>query len=101
MTTPTASSPDAAALRRTLDAIEALDLGRNLIELETIGYTRLEGVLDARTVERARGAIPERVQKLLGRPIDPEKATAEDFAGMTYLPYLLYDDVVFEEILLE
>jgi hypothetical protein len=89
------------SLRRILDEIAALDLKDNLIELETQGYTILPGVLSQPTIERAKTAILRRVEGKTGRPIDPRTATAADFNGMQYIPYLLYDDLVFEEILME
>ncbi len=90
-----------AAQARILSEIHDLSLEPNVLELETRGYTVIPGVLDRATVERARAAILARVEADTGRRIDPDRATAEDFEGMQYLPYLLYDDEVFERILLE
>ena len=94
-------SRDAEALQRILGEIETLGLERHLIELETRGFTTVKGVLSEETMLRAREAILSRVERNTGRRIDPESATAADFEGLTYLPYLLYDDPVFEDILLE
>ncbi|MEM8769750.1 MAG: phytanoyl-CoA dioxygenase family protein, partial [Pseudomonadota bacterium] len=89
------------ALERILERISELGLNDHLVELETQGYTVLKGVLDAATVERATTAILSRVEEDTGGRIDPQTATAEDYEGMTYLPYMLYDDEVFEAVLLE
>jgi hypothetical protein len=89
------------ALRRTLGSIEDLGLGDHLSDLEVHGYTIVPGVLSRATVERARAAILRRAERVTGNRIDPETATADDFKGMQYLPYLLFDDPVFAEILLE
>ncbi len=89
------------ALRRVLDEITALDLSENLVDLETQGYTVLPAVLSEATIGRAKAAILRRVERKTGRRIDPDTATAADFNGMQYIPYLLYDDPVFEEILME
>lgn len=93
--------PSDPALARILTSVEGQGLGDNLIELETQGYTILPGVLSAETVERARTAILKRVEAFTGRTVDPETATSADFNGMQYIPYLLYQDEVFEEILME
>jgi ectoine hydroxylase-related dioxygenase (phytanoyl-CoA dioxygenase family) len=89
------------ALSRVLSQIDALGLNDRLIELETQGYTVLPRVLSDETIARAKAAILRRAERKAGRPIDPATATAADFNGMQYIPYLLYDDAVFEEILME
>ena len=96
----THSNPD-AALARTLTTIEALGLNQNLMDLQTLGYTTVKGVLDSDKVERTKRAILDRAEKTSGKKIDLETATQEDFDGMTYLHYMLYDDVVFEEVMME
>lgn len=92
---------DDAALRRTLARIEELALTQNLLELEVQGYTVVAGVLSPDRIARAKAAILRRVESKTGRKIDPDKATADDFHGMAYQHYLLFDDPVFPEILLE
>ena len=89
------------ALRRVLAAIDEHGLKDNVLELEAHGFTTVKGVLTEAQIERAKSAILARVEKHLGREIDLDGATAEDFPGMTYVPYLLYDDEIFEEILVE
>ncbi len=90
-----------AAQARILEEIRDLGLEANVLELETQGYTVIPGVLDEASVACAKAAILERVETDTGRRIDPDTATAEDFEGMQYLPYLLYEDEVFERVLLE
>ena len=89
------------ALQRSLDQIANLGLTQHLAELESQGFTILKGVLTASQIESAQQAILERVQQLTGKTINLDTACAEDFAGMTYLPYLLYDNDIFVEILME
>jgi len=90
-----------AALQRILGRIQALGLMQNLLELEVKGYTVLAGAMSPERVARARAAILRRVESRRGKAIDPEQASAEDFHGMAYQHYLLFDDPVFPEILLE
>jgi ectoine hydroxylase-related dioxygenase (phytanoyl-CoA dioxygenase family) len=89
------------ALQRILEKIRSLDLTEHLIELETNGYTTLKGVLDERKVARAKSAILDRIERTTGKRIDVATESGTNIAGVSYIPYLLYDDLVFEEILLE
>ena len=89
-----------AAFNRIMARIDDLGLNQNLLELETVGYTVVP-VLSEDRIERAKAAILRRVESLTGRKIDPLTATSDDFQGMAYQHYLLYDDPVFQEILLE
>ena len=89
------------ALDRILAEIDELGLKEHLIELETRGFTTIEGVLSKGTVERAQAAILDRVEQETGSRIDIETATEDDFEGLKYIPYLLYDDEVFEAVLME
>jgi hypothetical protein len=98
--TPARSASD-RALERVLAKVHELGLEGNLIELETQGFTRLPAVLSETTVGRARDAILARVERTTGRKIDITRETGEGIAGTHYVPYLIYDDPVFEEILLE
>jgi ectoine hydroxylase-related dioxygenase (phytanoyl-CoA dioxygenase family) len=96
-----AATAGSQALQRILETIAELGLNNHLIDLETQGYTTIRGVLSTQTVKHAREAILARVERNTGTHIDLDTATEEDFEGMTYLPYLLYDNQVFEEILME
>ena len=94
---------DKQALARTLATIDRLGLNDNLTELDTQGYTTIRGVLSEDQVERARTALLNRVEENTGKRVDIETAT--DFqssmgASMDYLHYMLYEDPVFEEILM-
>lgn len=90
-----------SALDRVLAEAGELELEAHLLEMETQGFTTIPGVLSEATIGRAKRAILDRVEAATGRKVDPDKATVDDYEGMTYLPYLLYDDEVFEEILME
>lgn len=95
--------PDKQALARTLATIDRLGLNANLVELDTQGYTTIRGVLSEDQVERAKTALLKRVEDNTGHPVDIETDT--DFkspmgASMDYLHYMLYEDPVFEEILM-
>ena len=96
---------DQEALARTLATVDRLGLSANLVELDTQGYTTLRGVLSQDQVERAREALLNRVEANSGQRVDIETATSGDFqsalgASMDYLHYMLYEDPVFEEILM-
>jgi ectoine hydroxylase-related dioxygenase (phytanoyl-CoA dioxygenase family) len=92
---------DDAALQRILAKIEELGLTENLLELDLQGYTVLKSVLSEDKIERAKAAILNRVETVSSRTIDPLAATTDDFHGMVYQHYLLFDDPIFQEILLE
>ena len=90
---------ESEALERVLGAIDELGLDRNVVELETHGFTTVKGVLSEAQIERAKAAILARAEGTVGHAIDVDTATEDDFQGMTYIPYMLYDDEIFEEIL--
>ena len=92
---------DDAAYQRTMANIRELGLSENLLELEPAGFTVIKAVLSPDRVERAKAAILRRVETHTGRKIDPATASSADFHGMQYQHYLLFDDPVFQEILLE
>ncbi len=87
-------------LTRILDSVQVLGLAGQLIELTTAGYAVIKGVLALEQIERAKEAILRRVERSTGRRIDADAETGEHWSGQTYVPYLLYDDQVFEEILM-
>lgn len=97
--TPTTSKSGAAA-ERVLRAIDELGLRERLVDLEVQGFTVLPGVLRDDQIERARSAILARVARDTGRQIDIAHESGEHWTGQRYVPYLLYDDEVFEEILM-
>ena len=94
---------DKQALARTLATIDRLGLNANLVELDTQGYTIIRGVLSEDQVERAKTALLKRVEDNTGHPVDIETDTefkSPMGASMDYLHYMLYEDPVFEEILM-
>ena len=105
MSAQTIETPDQQALGRTLAAIGRLGLNDNLIELDAQGYTIVRSVLSGNQVERAKKAILKRVEARVGKPVDPDRATDADFqspmgTSLDHVGYVLYDDEVFEEILM-
>lgn len=100
MTQTHSTAQASSARQRVHRQIEVLNLQSNVLDLTTTGFTVLPGILSNATIEQAKQAILQRVEKKTGKFIDSASATRDDFAGMTYLAYLLYDDPVFEEILL-
>ena len=85
---------------RVLDNAEALGLSGHLLELETQGFTVLKSALTPAQVERAKTSILSRVEAATGCAIDPQASGADEFRGMQYQHYLIFDDPVFQEILL-
>ena len=79
------------SLARILADVDRLNLHRNLVDLETHGYTVLPGVLQANEIDAAKGAIEARVARTLDETLE----------GQHYLPYLLYDAPVFTDILMK
>ncbi|MCZ6618435.1 MAG: phytanoyl-CoA dioxygenase family protein [Gammaproteobacteria bacterium] len=92
---------DSNPLQRILDNIRELGLDQNLIELETKGYTTIPRVLSEIQIEHAKRVIIARAEETTTNRVDINTESGEGYEGMTYLPYLLYDDEIFEEILLE
>ena len=88
-----------AAMDRVLDTIDKLDLNANVAELETKGFTTIKGVLSEAQIEKVQQAIVASVEKKTGKTVDLE--TGEGFKGWHYVPHMLYDDEVFEDILME
>jgi len=88
------------ALDRVLAEIDRLGLQNHLVELETQGFTVIRSVLSPDQLSRVRGAILARYERDTGKRIDIETEDGSRVSGQTYLPYLLYDDEVFEEILM-
>ena len=95
------------ALARTMAAAERLGLGENIRELHVQGFTILKDVLSAKDVRRAREAILDRVEEATGKRPDMDTTTdlvtpfSDTTGAVTCLPYMLYDDPVFEDILMK
>ncbi|MCH7471758.1 phytanoyl-CoA dioxygenase family protein [bacterium] len=88
-------------LQRILDNIHELGLNQNLIELETKGFTTIPGVLSKNQIKLAKDAIIARAEETTKKTVNIDSENGEGYEGMTYLPYLLYDNEIFEEILME
>jgi len=72
-----------------------------LLDLLVQGFTVVPGVLSEDRIARAKAAMVRRAETVAERKIEPDTATSEDFNGAKYLHYMLFDDPVFPEILLE
>lgn len=92
---------EAEALGRILSEIDRLGLNQHLAELNSQGYTIIPQVLSESVVEEAKQAILNKVNSDHDKDLDLVNATQDDWEGQLYLPYLLYEDPVFESILLE
>jgi Phytanoyl-CoA dioxygenase (PhyH) len=88
------------ARERVMGRIRELGLTEHVVELESEGYTILRGVLSDDHLHRARTAIIRKVEALTGRKVDAADEDGALYAGMQYIPYLLYADPVFEEIMM-
>ena len=93
-------SRDLKALARIEHDIDRLGLREHVRHLDAWGYTVIKGALDDNQIMSARQAISRRVERVYGSSPDLLEAQAEDFSGLSYQPYLLYDDPVFPEILM-
>ncbi len=102
MSTTTQSRPSHTedAQARVLATLHELRLEPHLLELEAHGFTVLRNALSADQITRASEAILHRAEKDAGTRIDPDHESGVQWTGLKYLAYLLYDDPVFEEILL-
>jgi ectoine hydroxylase-related dioxygenase (phytanoyl-CoA dioxygenase family) len=89
------------ALQATLQNIDKLGLKEHLLDVETQGFTVIPQALSDDQTARASAAILSRVNREQEITVDPNCATADDFNGMTYQHYLLFEDPIFPEILLE
>ena len=98
---PLLAATNDPALKRTLERIDRLGLTSNLLELQLQGYTVVKSILSQDRIDRAKAAILRRVESTVHKSIDPDTASNDDFNGMSYQHYLLFDDLVFPEILLE
>lgn len=86
-------------MEQVFDDLRMQGLENHVAELEIQGYTTIKQVLSAETVTRAKSAIISRVEKQTAKKVDLESGAG--FEGQTYIPYMLYDDEVFENILME
>jgi hypothetical protein len=82
-------------LVETYREIQALGLVENLAELETFGYTVIEGALTPDQVVRMRTRILELAELRLGKRLDLENETEHN--ETKYAHYLLFEDPLFKE----
>ena len=92
---------DDPAYARIMGRILSLGLSQNLLQLLTEGYTVVRGAMTADMVERAKTAILRCVATRRGQRLNAERNLPDDYRGMDYVAYLLFEDDVFQEILLE
>ncbi|HWF01140.1 MAG TPA: phytanoyl-CoA dioxygenase family protein [Caulobacteraceae bacterium] len=78
--------------------IRALGLETNLSELEAFGFTVIEGALDPAVTRRARQRIVEIGEARFERRLSLDSETS--YADLQFIPFLLFKDEVFRDILL-
>ena len=93
-------SRDLKALARIEHDIDRLGLHEHVRHLDAWGYTVIKGALNGHQITAARQAISRRVERVYGYSPDLLAAKEEDFSGLSYQPYLLYEDPIFPEILM-
>jgi hypothetical protein len=85
-------------LNDTYRQIRELGLETNLAELEAFGFTVIEGALTPSLTGDLRDAILRIASSKVGHDLDPELET--DYEGMAFQPYLLFQDPVFKQSVL-
>lgn len=78
--------------------IERLGLERHVMELDAYGFTVVENMIDAQTVETARQAICDICEKQTGRK--PDLDIGEEHPNWRFVPYLMPRHEVFQDIML-
>ena len=89
-------TPRADPSREVFAEIDRLGLHQSLLSLDEHGYTVIERVLDETTLERARNAILNQLERKSGSRPDLDAFEGEVPLGH----FLLFEDPVFEEILM-
>ncbi|MDB5694604.1 MAG: hypothetical protein JWN21_147 [Sphingomonas bacterium] len=79
--------------------IRELGLETNLAELSAYGFTTIEGALSPDLTRRLRERILQIAEERLGRPLDIDGET--ETQEVNFIPYLLYQDPIFQEAVLE
>lgn len=80
--------------------IRDLGLETNIAELDAFGFTVIEGALSPALTDRTREAIVAVAERRLGRSVDIESDNSPDLSGVELQHFLLFEDPVFEECLL-
>ncbi|MDC0214807.1 phytanoyl-CoA dioxygenase family protein [Gammaproteobacteria bacterium] len=82
----------------TLDQLSTLNLERNALELETVGYTVVEDVIDPDLTKRGLEATLRTFEERTGSL--PDVASGEGFEGYSVSRYMLFQDQAFEKIVM-
>ena len=82
----------------TLDQLSTLNLERNALELETVGYTVVEDVIDPDLTKRGLEATLKTFEERTGSL--PDVASGEGFEGYSVSRYMLFQDQAFEKIVM-
>ena len=90
--------PDKAAREATLAEIAELGLEANVAELDAVGYTTVKGAIDADQVARAKAAIIRVMERKTGLSVDADAEQQAAWDGVSLAHYLLFEDEVFESI---
>lgn len=94
------ADPDKAAREATLADIANLGLERHVAELDAVGYTTVKGAIDPDQVARAKAAILGVMERKAGQPVDADNESQQAWNGISLAHYLLFEDEVFESILM-
>ena len=78
--------------------IERLGLEKHAMELDGYGFTVVEDLMDAETVETARQAICDICEQQTGRK--PDLENGEEHPNWRFVPYLMPRHEVFQDIML-
>ena len=82
----------------TLDQLSTLNLERNALELETVGYTVVEDVIDPDLTKRGLEATLRTFEERTGSL--PDVTSGEGFEGYSVSRYMLFQDQAFEKIVM-
>jgi len=85
-------------LNDTYRELRELGLETNLAELDAFGFTVLERALSPSLTSELRDAILRIASDKVGHALDPENET--EYRGMEFQPYLLFQDPVFKQAVL-
>ena len=94
------ADPDKAAREATLADIANLGLERHVAELDAVGYTTVKGAIDRDQVAQAKAAILAVMERKAGQPVDADNEAQKAWNGISLAHYLLFEDEVFESVLM-
>ena len=81
-----------------LDQLNKLNLERNALELETVGYTVIEEAIDPELTKKGLEATLQTFEERTGQR--PDIKSGKGFEGYSVSRYMLFQDPSFEEILM-